>query len=62
MSIKVFKQGGHRLFDSDPQTAQIVSEMLRELERNGMDAVRKYSRQFDDWSPEHFELSRRQLQ
>jgi sulfopropanediol 3-dehydrogenase len=62
MSIKIFKKGGHRLFDSDPQTAQIVSEMLRELERNGMDAVRKYSKQFDDWSPEQFELSSRQIQ
>lgn len=62
MSITVFKHGGHRLFDSDPQTAQIVSEMLRELERNGMDAVRKYSQQFDDWSPEQFELSSRQVQ
>jgi sulfopropanediol 3-dehydrogenase len=62
MSIKIFKNGGHRLFDSDPQTAQIVSEMLRELERDRMDAVRKYSKRFDDWSPEQFELSSRQVQ
>ncbi len=62
MSIKIFRNGGHRLFDSDPQTDQIVSEMLRELERDGMDAVRKYSQQFDDCSPEQFELSSRQIQ
>ena len=31
--------------------------MLLDLEKNGMDAVRKYSKQFDDWSPASFELS-----
>jgi sulfopropanediol 3-dehydrogenase len=31
--------------------------MLLDLEKNGIDAVRKYSRQFDDWDPGDFELS-----
>ena len=31
--------------------------MLSDLEKNGMDAVRKYSTRFDDWNPESFELS-----
>jgi sulfopropanediol 3-dehydrogenase len=57
----VIKQGGHRLFGEDEETARIVSEMLRDLERNGMDAVRKYSRRFDEWAPDSFELSRRQI-
>src|SRR6266498_3585658 len=55
--MKLIKPGGHRLFEKDPDTARIVSEMLLELERNGMDAVRKYSQKFDDWSPAAFELS-----
>lgn len=55
--MKAFKEGGHRLFEKDQETAQIVSEMLLNLEKNGMDAVRKYSQQFDDWSPDKFELS-----
>jgi sulfopropanediol 3-dehydrogenase len=59
--MKIIKQGGHRLFESDPQTAKVVSEMLLDLERHGMDAVRKYSRQFDGWDPPTFELTPEQL-
>jgi sulfopropanediol 3-dehydrogenase len=59
--MRIIKQGGHRLFETDPQTAKVVSEMLLDLERHGMDAVRKYSRQFDDWDPPSFELTREQL-
>jgi sulfopropanediol 3-dehydrogenase len=55
--MKLIKPGGHRLFEKDPETARIVSEMLLELERKGMDAMRKYSQKFDDWSPPSFELS-----
>lgn len=59
--VKIFKQGSHRLFEEDMETSQYVSEMLRELKRNGMDAVRKYSRKFDNWDPADFELSEQQI-
>jgi sulfopropanediol 3-dehydrogenase len=59
--MKLLKRGGHRLFDSDPETSRIVSEMLLDLERNGMDAVRRYSSRFDEWSPDSFELSPKQI-
>src|SRR5436309_10559065 len=55
--MKLIKPGCHRLFEKDPETARIVSEMLLELEGNGMDAVRRYSQKFDDWSPPSFELT-----
>jgi sulfopropanediol 3-dehydrogenase len=35
--------------------------MLIELEKDGMDAVRKYSRQFDDWDPPSFRMSPAQI-
>jgi sulfopropanediol 3-dehydrogenase len=54
--MKVIKNGGHRLFENDLETARVVSEMLIDLERGGMDSVRKYSQRFDDWSPDRFEL------
>src|SRR5688572_16871947 len=60
--MKIIKNGGHRLFEKDPETARIVSEMLIDLERNGMDAVRNYSKKFDDWNPESFELSAKQIE
>jgi sulfopropanediol 3-dehydrogenase len=59
--MKIIKNGGHRLFEKDPETARIVSEMLGDLEKNGMDAVRKYSSKFDDWNPDSFELSAQQI-
>ena len=60
--MKIIKPGGHRLFEKDPQTAAVVSEMLLDLERNGMDAVRKYSRQLDAWDPASFELTDPQIE
>ena len=31
--MKVFKEGGHRLFERDPECAEIVSKMLLDLEK-----------------------------
>jgi sulfopropanediol 3-dehydrogenase len=55
--MNVVKPGAHRLFEQDRETAAAVSGMLLALERRGMDAVREYSRKFDDWDPPTFELS-----
>jgi sulfopropanediol 3-dehydrogenase len=38
-----------------------VSEMLREIERRGVDAVRAYSRELDDWDPPTFEVTSDQV-
>ena len=59
--MKIYKKGGHRLFEQDAETTKIVSEMLINLEKNGMDAVREYSKKFDNWNPENFELSANQV-
>jgi sulfopropanediol 3-dehydrogenase len=59
--VKLFKPGGHRLFETDDETTEVVSDMLKDLEANGMDAVRRYSSKFDDWNPESFELSEAQI-
>ncbi len=60
--MKVIKQGGHRLFEQDTETAAAVSAMLLDLEKNGMDAVRRYSEQFDGWVPESFRLEKAQIE
>ncbi len=59
--MRMIKEGGHRLFEWDAECAAVVSAMLSDLERNGMDAVRKYSQQLDDWSPSDFELNAEQI-
>ena len=60
-SLVKVKDGGHRLFENDPETARVVSEMLLDLEKNGLEAVRRYSEKFDGWRPERFELSRKEI-
>jgi sulfopropanediol 3-dehydrogenase len=52
--MKIVKSGEHRLFEHDTETASIVSKMLLDIEKNGMDAIRKYSEKFDQWNPASF--------
>ena len=47
--MRVVRVGGRQLFERDAETSKYVAAMLQELEQNGMDAVRQYSRDFDDW-------------
>ena len=60
--MKIIKPGRQRLFEQDRETAAMVAEMLIALERDGMDAVRRYSLQFDDWSPASFLLTAAQIE
>src|SRR4029078_6513606 len=59
--MRIVKNGGHPLFETDEELSPCVSAMLSDLERNGVDAVRRYSRKFDDWDPPSFELDKRQI-
>ena len=40
----------------DPAVAKKVSEMLLDIESNGMDALRRYARDLDNWTEDNFEL------
>lgn len=60
--MKQMKAGGHRLFEQDAETAATVSAMLLDLEKSGMDAVRKYSQKFDEWNPASFRLNASQIE
>jgi sulfopropanediol 3-dehydrogenase len=60
--MKVIKEGGHCLFENDRETAEYVSQMLLNLQECGMDAVREYSRKFDGWDPDDFELTESQIE
>lgn len=59
--MKIIKEGGHRLFETDPATVSYVADMLDQLRRRGMDAVREFSGKFDEWSPPNFELSEKEI-
>ncbi len=60
--MKTIKAGGHRLFEEDEQTSAYVRDMLKTLRNGGMDAVRRFSRDFDQWDPESFELSEKEIE
>ncbi|MEE2638301.1 MAG: histidinol dehydrogenase [Acidobacteriota bacterium] len=59
--MQLIKDGGHRLFEEDGETTRYVAELLRDLRIRGIDAVRDYSKRFDDWDPPEFELSAQQI-
>jgi len=60
--MKTIKDGGHRLFEEDEQTTAYVRDMLKTLRKDGMDAVRKFSRDFDEWDPPDFELNEKEIE
>src|ERR1700753_2506668 len=46
---------------TDRAVRERVSEMLSTIERDGVDAVRAYSRELDDWDPPTFEVTSGQI-
>lgn len=48
--------------DLDRRVADVVSEVISEVESRGDAAVRDYSERFDSWSPESFRLTPEQIQ
>jgi sulfopropanediol 3-dehydrogenase len=59
--IKTGKPQSSLQMESD-KVQEIVARMLKEVQQTGEEAVRKYSKQFDNWSPLNFRLSESQLQ
>jgi sulfopropanediol 3-dehydrogenase len=47
---------------SPPEVRERVSEMLSRIEREGMDAVRAFSRELDGWDPPNFRVSEEEIE
>ncbi|ANN73383.1 histidinol dehydrogenase [Bordetella bronchialis] len=47
--------------DSDAKVRATVEAIIRDIETRGDDAVREYSRKFDNWDPADFRLSRDEI-
>jgi len=45
-----------------PEVARTVDEMLRRIERDGIEAVREYSRRLDDWDPPSFRVGPQEIE
>ena len=55
--IRYLKRAERTAVARDPRVGEVVSEILLDVERRGVDAVREYSERFDCWSPERFTLT-----
>lgn len=47
--------------DDDAKVRATVEDIIRRIEQDGDEAVREYSRKFDNWDPADFRLSRDQI-
>lgn len=48
--------------DADAKVRATVEDIIRDIETRGDDAVRDYSRKFDNWDPADFRLSRTEIE
>ena len=49
-------------FELDEKVRAVVEGIIKDIERDGEEAVRTYSQKFDDWSPTNFRLSDAEIQ
>ena len=63
MSITYLKQAAttDATMASQDQVAAVVRDVIADIRANGDAAVRLYSEKFDNWSPESFRLSQREI-
>jgi sulfopropanediol 3-dehydrogenase len=61
--IKYLKKGPtqQEKSESNKKVQTIVENIIGEIEKNGDEAVRKYSETFDKWTPESFRLSKEDI-
>ena len=48
--------------DDDAKVRATVETIIKDIEQRGDDAVRQYSRQFDNWDPADFRLSQAEIE
>ena len=47
---------------ADIKVREVVENIITQIENRGDAAVREFSKQFDDWEPQHFRLSESDIQ
>ena len=62
--VKVIKAGKSKeeVSKNDLEVSKTVAEVINEIETRGDEAVREFSIKFDNWSPEFFRLSGKQIE
>lgn len=59
--VEYLKEAPASQADVEESVKQTVAEMLGAIERNGIDAVRNYSRKLDSWDPPSFRVGEREI-
>jgi sulfopropanediol 3-dehydrogenase len=57
MNTRYLKSPNPPTTEATEELSARVSEILKDIEKHGLDAVRRYSREFDNWAPEDFIVS-----
>jgi sulfopropanediol 3-dehydrogenase len=57
MSTRYLKEPNPPTVEATDELRARVAEILRDIERGGLDAVRRYSQEFDGWAPDDFVVS-----
>ena len=57
MNTRYLKAPNPPTTEATEELSARVSEILRDIEKHGLDAVRRYSQEFDNWAPEDFIVS-----
>jgi sulfopropanediol 3-dehydrogenase len=57
MSTRYLKDPNPPTVEATDELRARVAEILRDIERGGLDAARRYSLQFDGWAPDDFVVS-----
>ena len=64
MAIRYLKRGkdAAAVSEADAKVRATVEAIVADIEKRGDEAVREYSRKFDDWDPSEFRLSQAQIE
>ena len=64
MAIRYLKRGkdAAAVSEADAKVRATVEGIIADIEKRGDEAVREYSRKFDDWDPAEFRLSQAQIE
>ena len=58
---RFLKQADRAPVPTDPEVAEVVSDILADVAGRGAEAVRAYSEELDRWSPARFTLTGREI-
>jgi sulfopropanediol 3-dehydrogenase len=60
--MEYVKKGGPIKVEDRQKISEVVSQIILEIEKDGISAVRKYSEKFDGWNPPSFRVSAGEIQ